>query len=79
VSAGCSGELLGALQMIHDLRQGLARELPEFGIGAVLDLLFEQRRISLLILQGGHAHQEVSWMQLLIYSTCFRADNASPS
>src|SRR5882757_4596481 len=49
-SASCSGKLLGALQMIHDLRQGLARELLKLRIGAVLDLLFEQRRISLLIL-----------------------------
>src|SRR5258706_13733915 len=48
-SASCSGKLLGALQMVHDLRQGLARELLEVRIGAVLNLLLEQRRISLLI------------------------------
>src|SRR6266850_1383192 len=50
VSASCSGKLLGALQMVHDLRQGLARELLEVRIGTVLDLLFEQRRVSLLVL-----------------------------
>src|SRR5882757_2198184 len=49
-SAHCSGKLLGALQMVHDLRQGMACELLEVRIGAVLDLLFEQRGISLLIL-----------------------------
>jgi hypothetical protein len=46
--ASCGGQLLGALQMVHDLGQGLVRELLEVRIGAVLDLLFEQRRISLL-------------------------------
>jgi hypothetical protein len=33
--------------MVHDLRQGLARKLLEVRISAVLDILFEQRRISL--------------------------------
>jgi hypothetical protein len=36
--------------MILDLRQGLARELLEFRVAAVLDLLSEQRRISFLVL-----------------------------
>jgi hypothetical protein len=36
--------------MVHDLRQRLARELLQLRIGAILDLLFEQLRISLLIL-----------------------------
>jgi hypothetical protein len=36
--------------MIHDLRQGLTRELLEVSIGAVLNFLFEQRSITLLIL-----------------------------
>src|SRR6267142_3452297 len=50
VSAACSGKLFGALQMVHDLRERLTRELLEVRIGTVLDLLFEQRRVSLLIL-----------------------------
>src|ERR1700730_11976128 len=45
-----SGKLLGALQMVYDLRQRLARELLQLWIVSVLDLLFEQRRIALLIL-----------------------------
>src|ERR1700722_11967838 len=54
-SAGFGGKLLGAVQMVHDLRQGLARELLEVRIGAVADLLFEQRGISLLVLDlAGH-------------------------
>jgi hypothetical protein len=49
-SAGCTGKLQGSLQMIFDLRQCLARELLEVRVGTILDLLSEQRRISLLIL-----------------------------
>jgi hypothetical protein len=45
-----SRKLLGALQMVYDLRQSLARELLQLWIVSVLDLLFEQRRIALLIL-----------------------------
>jgi hypothetical protein len=46
-SASCSGRLFSAPQMVHYLRQGLARKLLEVRISAVLDILFEQRRISL--------------------------------
>jgi hypothetical protein len=48
-SGELSCEFQGTLQMIFDLRQGVASELPEIGVGAMLDLLLEQRRISLLI------------------------------
>jgi hypothetical protein len=48
-SVACGRKLLGAMQVIHDLRQRLARELFEVRIGPVLDLLFEQCCISLLI------------------------------
>lgn len=34
----CSGKPLGAMQVIHDLRQGLTRKLFEIRIGPVLDL-----------------------------------------
>jgi hypothetical protein len=33
--------------VVHDLGQRLARKLLQLRIGAILDLLFEQRRISL--------------------------------
>ena len=46
-SAGCTGRLLSAPQMVHNLRQGLTRKLLEVRISAVLALLFEQRCISL--------------------------------
>src|SRR6266487_692027 len=49
-SARCTGKLQGSLQMILDLRQSLMRELLEVRVTAVLDLLLEQRRIALLIL-----------------------------
>src|SRR5215831_19494742 len=44
------GKLQSPLQMIFDFRQGLAGELLEVGIAAVLDLVPEQCSISLLIL-----------------------------
>src|SRR5262249_62222559 len=44
------GKLQSPLQMIFDFRQGLAGELLEVGIAAVLDLVPGQCSISLLIL-----------------------------
>src|SRR4030081_2085935 len=48
--AGGAGELQGALQVILDLRQGLAGKFLEVRVAAVLDLLLEQRCIAFLIL-----------------------------
>ena len=56
MSADRSGKLLGTVQMVNDLRQRLARERLEIGIGSVLDLLFEQRCISLFDIRPAPSH-----------------------
>ena len=43
------GQFQGPLQMVFDLRQGAPREFLEIGVGAVLDLVLEERGISLLV------------------------------